>query len=100
MMSKSNIIIISLDEVRPDHLSCYGYTRMSTPHIDRVAKEGVRFETCICSSDLTPVTMGTVVTGKYPNRHGLREPYHQITGPSIGAILKEKGYLTAGFVGN
>lgn len=99
-MLKRNIIMLSLDEVRPDHLSCYGYTKMSTPHIDRVAKEGVRFETCICSSDLTPVTMGTVVTGKYPNKHGLREPYHQITGPSIGAILKEKGYVTAGFVGN
>lgn len=99
-MLKRNIIVISLDEVRPDHLSCYGYTRITTPHFDRVAKEGVRFQTCISTSDFTPIAMGTVIMGKYPNKHGMRDPYCQITGPSIGGILKEKGYVTAGFVGN
>jgi len=99
-MAKKNIIIISLDEVRPDHLSCYGYKKNSTPAIDKVAKEGVRFETCITSSDLTPIAMGSVITGKYPNKHGMRDPYCHITGPSIAGILKENGYITAGFVGN
>jgi len=99
-MAKRNIIIISLDEVRPDHLSCYGYKKISTPAIDEVAKEGVRFETCITSSEFTPVAMGSVITGKYPNKHGMRDPYCYITGPSIAGILKKNGYITAGFVGN
>ncbi|MBN2395737.1 MAG: sulfatase-like hydrolase/transferase, partial [Candidatus Atribacteria bacterium] len=45
-MKEQNIIIISLDEVRPDHLSCYGYQKISTPAIDQIASEGVRFANC------------------------------------------------------
>ena len=99
-MAKKNIIVISLDEVRPDHLSCNGYKKINTHHIDLVAKEGVRFETCISTADFTPIAMGTVITGKYPHKHGVRDAYCHITGPSIGEILKKNGYITAGFVGN
>jgi len=99
-MKKRNIIIISLDEVRPDHLSCYGYKKISTNAIDKIAKEGVRFETCISSAEFTPIAMGSVITGKYPNKHGMRDAYSHISGPSIGGILKRNGYKTAGFVGN
>jgi len=99
-MSKRNIIIISLDEVRPDHLSCYGYKKINTPAIDQISKEGVKFETCISSADFTPIAMGSVITGKYPNKHGMRDPYSYISGPSIGGILKKNNYKIAGFVGN
>ena len=99
-MTKRNIILISLDEIRPDHLSSYGYKKIKTHHIDQVAKEGVRFETCVSTADFTPIAMGTVITGKYPNKHGIRAPYSYLVGPSIGGILKENGYVTAGFVGN
>jgi arylsulfatase A-like enzyme len=99
-MKKQNIIIISLDEVRPDHLSCYGYQKIATPAIDQIAHEGVRFRQCFSSADFTPVAMGSVITGKYPNKHGVRDPYSHLFGPSIATILKEKGYRTAGFVGN
>ena len=99
-MKNQNIIIISLDEVRPDHLSCYGYQKISTPAIDQIASEGIRFTQCITSADFTPVAMGSVLTGKYPNKHGMRDPYSYITGPSVASILKKYGYVTAGFVGN
>jgi len=99
-MTNRNIIIISLDEVRHDHLSCYGYKRINTPAIDQVAKEGVKFGTCISSADFTPIAMGSVISGKYPNKHGMRDPYSYVTGPSISSILKKNGYKTAGFVGN
>jgi len=99
-MTDKNIIIISLDEVRPDHLSCYGYDRIKTTNIDQIAKEGVRFEICISSSDFTPIAMGSVITGKYPNKHGMRDAYSHLNGPTIANILKENGYRTAGFVGN
>ncbi len=100
-MKDQNIIIISLDEVRPDHLSCYGYKKITTPAIDQIAKEGVRFESSFTASCFTPVAMSSVITGKYPSKHGLRHSYLYLKGgPSIAGILKEYGYKTAGFVGN
>jgi len=99
-VTKNNIAVISLDEVRPDHLSCFGYERIATNHIDQIAEEGVRFDTCISTADLTPIAMGTVITGKYPNKNGMRDPYSSLTGPAIASILKKSGYVTAGFVGN
>ena len=99
-MTPRSIILISLDEVRPDHLSCYGYGRIRTPAIDHIANEGVRFETCFASSDFTPVAMGTVITGKQPPNHGMRNPYSTLVGPSIAGILKSHDYATAAFAGN
>jgi len=99
-MTNRNIIIISLDEVRPDHLSCYGYQKINTSAIDLIAKEGVIFENCFSSADFTPIAMGSIITGKYPNKHGMRDPYCYLIGPSIASILKKNGYITAGFVGN
>ena len=99
-MKDQNIIIISLDEVRPDHLSCYGYQKISTPAIDQIASEGIKFTQCFSSADFTPIAMGSVITGKYPNKHGVRAAYSYLIGPTISEILKKNGYLTAGFVGN
>jgi len=99
-MKDQNIIIISLDEVRPDHLSCYGYKKISTPAIDQIASEGVKFNQCFSSADFTPIAMGSVITGKYPNKHGVRNAYSYLASPTIATILKEEGYRTAGFVGN
>jgi len=95
-----NIVLISLDEVRPDNLSCYGYKKIRTRNIDKVAEGGVRFDTCITSSMFTPVAMASTITGKYPNKHGIRDPYHYLITGSISAALKNYGYTTAGFVGN
>jgi len=99
-MKDQNIIIISLDEVRPDHLNCYGYQKIATPAIDQIASEGVRFTHCFSSADFTPIAMGSVITGKYPNKHGARDAYSYLASPTIATILKEEGYRTAGFVGN
>jgi len=99
-MKKRNIVLISVDEVRPDHLSCYGYERLQTPNIDRVAKEGVLFETCISAACITPLSMASVLCGAYPNKHTVRDPFSRIQSKTIAETLKEYGYKTAGFVGN
>jgi len=99
-MNGRNVILISLDEVRPDHLGCYGYSGVSTPAIDEIARAGVRFTQCISSSDFTPVAMGSVITGKYPNKHGMRDAFRHLVAPNLATILKENGYSNAGFVGN
>jgi len=98
-MKKRNVVLISMDEVRPDHLSCYGYRKIKTHNIDRVAEGGVLFETCIAASCFTPVCMSSVVCGVYPNKHMLRDPFACIQYKTIVEILKEYGYKTAGFVG-
>jgi len=100
MMRRHNLVLISLDEVRPDHLGCYGYSGITTPALDNIAREGVRFTSSFSTSDFTPVAMGSAITGTYPARHGMRNPYCSLTGPTIATVLKERGFATAGFVGN
>ena len=99
-MKRKNIIMISFDEVRPDHLSCYGYAKPTTPGIDQVAAEGVLFETCVAAGCFTPICMSSVLTGCYPDKHTVRDMYCTVQRPSIATILKEHGYRTAGFSGN
>jgi len=99
-MKKRNLVLITLDEVRPDHLSCYGYQRISTNNIDKLANEGVLFENCISASDFTPICHASLLTGVYPNIHGVRDAYCVLQHITIAQILKEHGYRTAGFVGN
>ncbi|RLG01538.1 hypothetical protein DRN58_01580 [Thermococci archaeon] len=99
-MKNKNVIILSIDEVRPDHLSCYGYNKIKTKNIDSIAKEGVLFKRCITASDLTPICMSSVMCAKYPNKHGMRDPYSKIQAKTFAEVLKEKGFKTAGFVGN
>lgn len=97
---QKNVILISVDEVRPDHLSCYGYKRIKTNYIDKVAENGVLFETCISAACLTAVCMSSVLCASYPNKHTVRGPFSRIQSKTIAEILKERGYKTAGFVGN
>jgi len=67
-----NVILISLDTVRADHLSCYGYGRRTTPNLDRLAEDSIRFQRCIASSNWTLPTHASMFTGLYPEAHGAR----------------------------
>lgn len=96
---KPNIILISLDCVRSDHLSCYGYKRIETPNIDKIAEEGVLFESVCASSVFTPVAMSTTLGGAYANKIGLRNSYSTIRSKLLPSVLKENGYHTAAFTG-
>jgi arylsulfatase A-like enzyme len=96
---KKNVILVTMDEVRHDHLSCYGYRRIRTPSLDRFAQEGVRFETAVSTSCFTPVSHATILTGVYPFNHNLRDPFSGVEWKMVAEIFKENGYRTAGFVG-
>jgi len=98
-MEGKNAILITLDEVRHDRLSCYGYQGIETPNIDFFAENGVRFETAVSATSFTPVSHGTILTGLNPNKHNLRDPFSAIEGKMISEIFQENGYATAGFVG-
>jgi arylsulfatase A-like enzyme len=99
-----NLLLVMLDTTRADHLSCYGYERDTTPTIDALAGEGVRFEGAFAQSSLTPVSAGTLLSGAHPFRHGVRSLY--VVGKqamsadvaSLFELLGASGRRTAGFV--
>ena len=96
---KKNVILLSMDEVRPDHLSCYGYDRIRTPNIDSLIEDGVQIEQCIAASSFTAVCMSSVITASYPYRHTVRDAFQVLQGTTAAEVFKEHGYKTAGFVG-
>ncbi|MEE9151518.1 MAG: sulfatase [Thermoplasmata archaeon] len=99
-MEKKNLILITMDEVRADHVTCYDYEKTSTKNIDNIARDGVKFETCIASSVLTPVSHASILSGLNPYSHGVRGPFDKFLSQTLPVILKNNGYKTAGFVGN
>lgn len=71
-VERPNVILITLDTVRADFLSCYGSTSGATPGVDRLAAAGTVFEDAASASGLTPASHATILTGKFQYNHGLR----------------------------
>ena len=72
-VSELNILFITLDTTRADHLGCYGYDKIETPNIDRLAETGILFKNAICQAPLTLPSHSSIFTGTYPFYHGLRD---------------------------
>lgn len=68
-----NVLIVVVDALRRDTLGCYGDTRVHTPHIDRLAAEGALFSRALVHTPFTWPSFGSLLTGKYPRRHGLNK---------------------------
>jgi arylsulfatase A-like enzyme len=66
-----NVLLVVVDALRQDVLSCYGSPRVKTPVIDRLAAQGVLFENAFTQAPFTWTSFGSLLTGKYPRRHGL-----------------------------
>jgi arylsulfatase A-like enzyme/Flp pilus assembly protein TadD len=96
-----NVILITLDTLRTDRLSCYGAARVDTPHIDALAREGVRFTNAASTVPFTLPAHSSIMTGTYPPYHGVRENVGALLGediPTLAERLREAGWATAGFV--
>ena len=95
---KPNIILIVLDAVRFDHLSCYGYEKHTTPNIDRLADHGVLFENAFSTSSWTPTSCASIFTGRYPSNNGVLAPNFYLSKDNImiTQILHSHGYRTLG----
>ena len=87
------------DSLRPDHLGVYGSRRNTSPHFDRLAKNGVVFEKAFAQATWTRPSSGSLFTGLYPAVHGARTFAHGLrpTAPRLPALLQETGMATAVF---
>ncbi len=95
-----NVLLITLDTTRADHLGCYGYKPAKTPNLDKLAREGVRFTRTYCPAPLTLPSHVSIMTGLYPVTHGVRNNGHNLPSGirTLAEILKGRGYSTAAFV--
>jgi len=66
------VIIILMDAVRPDHLSCYGYDRKTSPNIDELASKGVLFEDAVSQAPWTLPSLATILSSTFPSQHGAK----------------------------
>ena len=95
-----NLVLITVDTLRPDHLGYGGASRDTSPCIDRLAQEGVVFEDAFSVSGWTLPSVATILTGHYPKDHGATD-FHWSLDPSLptlAGILRRNGYDTWGFV--
>ncbi len=97
----ANVLIITLDTTRADHLGSYGYARGSTPRLDELAARGARFREAITVTPLTLPAHSSLMTGTFPMFHGVRDNGGFYLGEdqtTLAEILRAKGYRTGGFV--
>ncbi len=100
-----SIVLISIDTLRADHLSAYGYDRGTSPAIDRLAGEGVLFEEAYSQSPKTADSHMTIMTGVYPEAHGIgnweEKSNRRLSAaiPTLATLLRGAGYRTVAYVG-
>ena len=97
-----NVVLITIDTLRADHLSCYGYAWATSPNIDQLAREGTRFERAYTTIPLTGPSHLAMFTSRYPQELGVRRNGVAIPSDrklkSLPQILRRKGYRAAAFV--
>ncbi len=92
-----NVLLIVVDTLRADHLSCYGWGERTSPNIDRIASEGVLAERMICQAPQTLPSFCTILTGTYPPTHGVRANGRFALSPdaiTAAELFREQGYRT------
>jgi arylsulfatase A-like enzyme len=100
--ARPNIVLITIDTLRPDHLSCYGYEAIATPAIDRFADHGVLFEHAYADVTWTTPSMASVMTGLYAPHHGLQTSYQRLSPDlkTVAEYLRASGFETAAIIGS
>lgn len=105
-----NVIVILVDALRFDHLSCYGYSRTTSPTLDAFAKESLLFTQAISQSSYTKPVIASLFTSLYPSQHNVfRNTRHDAAGNFISDVLddsfktmaeylRDAGFNTAGFL--
>jgi len=100
--SKLNVLLITIDTLRADRLSCYGSRLPQTPHIDALAERGVLFSRAFANTPSTLPSHANILLGSTPNYHGVHENLNFIVSEELLTLaehLRNNGYSTGAFVG-
>jgi len=94
---RPNVLFILCDDLRWNAMSCAGHPALKTPHIDRLANEGVRFANAFCTTSLCSPSRASILTGLYAHRHGVRDNFTELPANLTHwpMRLRESGYETA-----
>jgi len=95
-----NILIIVVDTLRADHVHNYGYSRETTPNMDRIAQQGIVFENAFSTSSWTLPSHASLFTGYYPHDHGAEYDVYDGRYPTLAQALQSRGYRTGAFSAN
>ena len=101
--SPPNLLLITIDTLRADHLSCNGAQNVATPNLDRLAADGVNFTRARSPVPLTLPSHASILTGNYPPTHGIRDNASSRLAESqltLSEALRSKGIETSAFVGS
>jgi arylsulfatase A-like enzyme len=101
--ARQNVLLVTFDTTRADHIGAYGYRDALTPAMDDLAANGTLFERAYAPAPLTLPSHATMLTGLYPPEHGLHANGESRLGtdmPTLAGVLKEAGYQTGAFVGS
>jgi arylsulfatase len=96
-----DILLITVDTLRPDHLGLYGYERATSPHIDRHFADAAIFERAYATNASTSPSIVSILTGQLPHEHGVRK-FYQLVSDDLRLVtdLLPASYQTAAFVSN
>src|SRR6266576_1406110 len=99
----ANVVFITIDTLRPDHLGCYGDKQIRTPNIDALAADSIRFERAYTAVPVTLPSHTVIFTGTYPMLSGVHDfAANKLSPnqPTLASVLKEHGYNTAAVIGS
>jgi choline-sulfatase len=99
--AKPNVILVTLDTTRADHLGCYGSAEVRTPVLDGLARRGVLFEQAATASPLTLPAHCTILTGMYPTYHGVRVNGNTALNDgqtTLAEVFSAQGYSCGAFI--
>ncbi len=97
-----NVILIGVDTLRADRLSCYGYTKETSPHIDALAADGVLYRRMFAQASWTKPSFATILTSLYPSSHTAIYKHSRLPQgvTTLAEVLHWAGYSTAGIANN
>jgi arylsulfatase A-like enzyme/Flp pilus assembly protein TadD len=96
-----NLVLVTIDTLRADRLPAWGYEGVETPHLDGLVRAGIRFSQAVSTVPFTLPAHSSILTGRYPPAHGVRENVGYVLGeglPTLAEMAAAAGYDTGGFV--
>src|ERR1700737_5098712 len=101
--SAPNVVVVTIDTLRADHVRCYGYKQIRTPNIDALAADSARFARAYTAVPVTLPSHTVIFTGTYPMLSGMHDFAANKLGPSqptLASVLQEHGYATGAVIGS